>query len=107
MIKYENLPELKVKVFVDTADLASLAALAADPVVAGFTTNPTLMHKAGITDYRSFAREALQFTTGRPISFEVFADEPAAMLAQAREISSWGPNVYVKIPVTNTKGDFM
>lgn len=107
MIKYENLPELKVKVFADTADMASLVALAADPVVVGFTTNPSLMHQAGITDYRKFAREALQFTTGRPISFEVFADEPADMLAQAREIASWGPNIYVKIPVTNTKGDFM
>lgn len=107
MIKYEDLPRLKVKIFADTADLASLAALAADPVIGGFTTNPTLMRKAGVLDYRNFAREALQHTAGRPISFEVFADEPVEMLAQAREISSWGPNIYVKIPVTNTKGDFM
>lgn len=93
-----------MKVFADGADLETMIALAADPKIAGFTTNPTLMRKSGVTDYESFARKVLETIVTRPISFEVFADEPDEMVRQARLIASWGANVYVKIPVTNTKG---
>lgn len=95
---------LKVKLFADGADLDGLAKLAADPRIAGFTTNPTLMHMAGITNYEAFGRRVLEVVGARPISFEVFADEPADMLRQARKLAAWGDNVYVKIPVSNTKG---
>ncbi len=95
---------LKVKIFADGADLDSLLALAANPWITGFTTNPTLMRKAGLTDYPGFAREVLRHITDRPISFEVFADDLAQMRSQALEIASWGPNVYVKIPITTTSG---
>jgi transaldolase len=95
---------LRVKLFADGADLDGIAKLAADDRIAGFTTNPTLMRKAGITDYADFGRRALEIVAGRPISFEVFADDAREMLAQARTLAAWGPNVYVKIPVTNTKG---
>ena len=95
---------LRIKLFADGADIGGIAKLAADSRIAGFTTNPTLMRKAGISDYTEFGRKALDIVGGRPISFEVFADEPDAMLAQARKLASWGSNVYVKIPVTNTKG---
>jgi transaldolase len=95
---------LKTKIFADGADVEGIRALAADPRIAGFTTNPTLMRKAGITDYAAFARAALEIVGGRPISFEVFADEEAEMERQARAIAAWGENVYVKIPVTNTEG---
>jgi len=91
-----------IKIFADGADLASIVDLASRPTIAGFTTNPTLMRKSGVTDYESFAREALDHVGQRPISFEVFSDEFDEMGRQARLISSWGPNVYVKIPVTNT-----
>src|ERR1700694_868665 len=74
------------------------------PYVAGFTTNPTLMRKAGVVDYKAFAREVLEAIPDRPISFEVFSDEFAEMERQARQIAAWGKNVYVKIPVTNTRG---
>lgn len=93
-----------LKIFADGADLDSLLALAEKPYITGFTTNPTLMRKAGITDYPGFAREVLRHITDRPISFEVFADDLPGMRAQALEIASWGPNVYVKIPITNTAG---
>jgi len=79
--------------------------MASDPLIRGFTTNPTLMRKAGVADYKSFAIEALSIVTDRPISFEVFADDFDEMEAQALEIASWGDNVNVKIPITNTKGD--
>jgi transaldolase len=79
--------------------------MASDPLIRGFTTNPTLMRKAGVADYKSFAIEALNIVTDRPISFEVFADDFDEMEAQALEIASWGDNVNVKIPITNTKGD--
>ena len=95
---------LSVKLFADGADKADMLALYADSRVKGFTTNPTLMRKSGITDYCAFAEEILQLIPDRPISFEVFADELAEMEQQALEIASWGENVYVKIPVTNTKG---
>ena len=94
---------LRVKLFADGADVDGIAKLAADPRIAGFTTNPTLMHKAGITDYETFARRALEIVGGRPISFEVFADEASEMLRQARKLAGWGDNVYVKIPVTDTR----
>ena len=94
----------KIAIFADGADLAGMRAMYANPAIAGFTTNPTLMRKAGITDYKAFALEVLRAIPDRPVSFEVFADEPAPMEAQAREIATWGTNVNVKIPVLNTKG---
>jgi transaldolase len=97
--------DLRVKIFADGADTASIADLAAKPWVRGFTTNPTLMRKAGVQDYAAFAREVLDVVPDRPISFEVFSDEAGEMQEQARVISSWGDNVYVKIPVTNTRGE--
>jgi transaldolase len=99
-----RLTELRVKLFADGADKAAMLQMYADPLIQGFTTNPTLMRKAGIVDYQAFAREVLSTIPDRPISFEVFADDFAAMERQAELISSWGANVYVKIPVTNTKG---
>ena len=98
--------ELKVKIFADGADLKGIATLAANPLIKGFTTNPTLMRKAGVTDYQSFSHEVLRIIGGRPVSFEVFSDDFTEMEQQAREIASWGANVYVKIPVTNTKREF-
>jgi transaldolase len=95
---------LRVKLFADGADVATMVEMARRPYIAGFTTNPTLMRKAGIADYRAFAREVLQAIPDRPISFEVFADDPAGMERQAHEIAGWGDNVYVKIPVTDTRG---
>lgn len=97
------LDTLRVKLFADTADLASLRTLARHPLIRGFTTNPTLMHKAGIQDYRAFAKEAIAVVPNRPISFEVFSDDLAEMERHAREIATWGDFVYVKIPVMNTK----
>src|SRR5262249_23946094 len=91
--------------FADGADLGVIAELARRPYIAGFTTNPTLMRKAGVTDYRSFALEALRIVPTLPISFEVFADEFDAMQRQALAIASWGKNVYVKIPVSNTRAE--
>ncbi len=99
-----KLASLKVKIFADGADLKGIVALAQDPLVKGFTTNPSLMKKDGVTDYETFARTLLQAVPNKPISFEIFADDAKEMELQAREIASWGSNVYVKIPVTNTKG---
>jgi transaldolase len=95
---------LKVKIFADGADLAGIQRLARHPLVRGFTTNPTLMRKAGVTDYEAFARQVLQVIPDRPLSFEVFSDDFAEMRRQAQRIAGWGANVYVKIPVTNTLG---
>src|SRR6478609_5859388 len=95
---------LSIEIFADGADRASILRLAANPQIRGFTTNPTLMRKAGITDYESFARDILTGIGGRPISFEVFSDDFDDMYQQARKIATWGRNVYVKIPVTNTIG---
>ena len=100
-----SLEALRVRIFADGADSAAIASLAARPYVAGFTTNPTLMRKAGVSDYRSFAKDVLGVVGERPVSFEVIADEFTEMERQAREIGSWGRNVYVKIPVTNTRGE--
>ena len=97
---------LKVKVFADGADLAGIRQMAARPIIRGFTTNPTLMRKAGVSDYKAFAADVLKIVPDRPVSFEVFADDFREMEAQALEIASWGRNVNVKIPVTNTKGEF-
>lgn len=100
-----NVNDLRVKLFADGADLGVIAQMAANPLIKGFTTNPTLMRKAGIADYVAFAREALRIVPDRPISFEVFSDDFAEMELQALEIAAWGPNVFVKIPVTNTRGE--
>jgi transaldolase len=94
---------LKVKIFADGADKAGMLEMARQPFISGFTTNPTLMRKAGVADYRAFAREVLAAIPDRPISFEVFSDEFEEMERQAREITAWGPQVYVKVPVTNTR----
>jgi len=94
----------RVKIFADGASLDDMRRLAERPVVRGFTTNPTLMRRAGVGDYARFAREALDLIEGRPISFEVLADDFCEMERQAREIASWGGNVYVKIPISNTQG---
>jgi len=98
------IPKLKIKLFADGADKKGMLEMYERPWIQGFTTNPTLMRKAGITDYRTFAREILDAIKDRPISFEVFSDDFGEMARQAREIASWGKNVYVKIPVTNTTG---
>lgn len=99
-----SVERLRVKIFADGADLPGMLDLYRDQRIAGFTTNPTLMRKVGVTDYRAFAREVLAAIPDRPISFEVFSDELPEMERQAHEIASWGANVYVKIPVTNTRG---
>jgi transaldolase len=101
----KSVAELTVKLFADGADAAGMRELYRNHLVQGFTTNPTLMRKVGVTDYRAFARDILQAIPDRPISFEVFSDEFAEMKRQALEISQWGPNVYVKIPITNTRGE--
>jgi len=101
-----SVTDLRVKLFADGADLAGMKEMYANPLIKGFTTNPTLMRKAGIADYRAFAGEVLSAIPDRPISFEVFADEFGEMEQQAYEIASWGKNVNVKIPVTNTKRQF-
>lgn len=97
--------KLGVKIYADGADIRGIAALADNPLVKGFTTNPTLMRAAGVTGYYEFAREAITIAGARPISFEVFADDFPTMEQQALEIASWGENVNVKIPITNTKGE--
>ncbi|NVB78314.1 MAG: transaldolase [Kofleriaceae bacterium] len=97
--------DLKVKIFADGADVKGMVEMYGKPYIKGFTTNPTLMRKAGISDYRAFAREVLAAIPDRPISFEVFSDDFAEMERQAKEIASWGDNVNVKIPVTNSVGE--
>jgi transaldolase len=98
-----TLSTMRTKIFADGAELEGMLALYCQPHIKGFTTNPTLMRKAGIADYRAFAREVLSAIPDRPISFEVFSDEFDEMERQAREIATWGEHVYVKIPVTNTR----
>jgi transaldolase len=100
-----TIPKLKVKLFADGADKKGMLEMYERSWISGFTTNPTLMRKAGISDYRAFAKEILDAIKDRPISFEVFSDDFPDMERQAREIATWGSNVYVKIPVTNTKGE--
>ena len=101
-----SIDQLRIKLFADGADLEQVTALSRNPLITGFTTNPTLMHKAGVKDYRDFARAFLALSGSKPVSFEVFSDEFEEMEQQAREIASWGEPVYVKIPVTNTQGLF-
>jgi transaldolase len=98
-----SVESLTVKIFADGADRAGMLEMYARPYIKGFTTNPTLMHKAGLTDYRAFAQSILEVIPDRPISFEVFSDEIEEMERQAREIARWGDNVYVKVPITNTR----
>ncbi len=98
-----GIKDLKIKIFADGADKAGMLEMYAKPHIKGLTTNPTLMNKAGITDYRVFAKDILAVIKDKPISFEVFSDDFKEMERQALEIASWGDNVYVKIPVTNTK----
>jgi transaldolase len=97
--------DLRVKLFADGADLAEMTGLYQRSYIRGFTTNPTLMHKAGVRDYRQFAQQVIGIVPDRPVSFEVFSDDFDEMECQARDIGTWGPCVYVKIPVTNTLGE--
>ena len=98
----KTLDQLKVKIFADGADLGGILEYYDNPLIKGFSTNPTLMRKSGITDYEGFAHKVLEHIQDRPISFEVFSDEFDEMERQARKISTWGKNVFVKIPITNT-----
>jgi len=98
------LDEIETKIFADGADLDQILRLAEEPLISGFTTNPTLMWKAGLTDYADFAARLLERITGHPISFEVFADDEGEIRRQAKVIAGWGENVYVKIPVTTCNG---
>lgn len=100
-----DIQNLRVKIFADGADASAMAELCAGPFVKGFTTNPTMMRTAGVNDYETFARNVLASIGDRPVSFEVFSDETAEMERQARKISRWGENVFVKIPITNTRGE--
>jgi len=100
---YTTIANLRVKIFADGADKAGMLEMAAKPFIQGLTTNPTLMKKAGIIDYKAFALDILREIHDKPISFEVFSDEFFEMERQANEIASWGDNVYVKIPITNTR----
>ena len=98
-----TLTDLKIKIFADGADKAGILDLYAKPYIKGLTTNPTLMKKAGIKDYEAFAKDILQTVTAKPISLEVFSDDFAEMKRQALKIAGWGQNVYVKIPITNSR----
>lgn len=100
-----KIEDLNIKIFADGADFERMKILANNPIIKGFTTNPTLMRKAGVEDYESFAKEVISAIPHHPLSFEVFADDVNEMRKQAEQIASWGDNVNVKIPVTNTKGD--
>jgi len=97
--------QLRIELYSDGAVLEDMIAAGKEGVVKGFTTNPTLMRKAGVTDYRTFARRALDAIPDLPISFEVFADDLPSMEQQAREIASWGPQVFVKVPISTTTGE--
>src|SRR5256885_14938142 len=99
----KRVEDLKVKLFADGAEKAGMLEMYAKPHIKGFTTNPTLMHKAGLTDYRGFAKSIVAAIPDRPISFEVFSDDFEEMERQAREIATGGDNVYVEIPATNTR----
>jgi transaldolase len=100
-----SVEDLKIKIFADGADLNGMLEMYSKPYIKGLTTNPTLMKKAGISDYKEFAKEVLSEIKEKSISFEVFSDNFDEMCSQALEIASWGENVYVKIPVTNTEGE--
>ncbi len=96
---------MHIKIYADGADLSTMAELSKDERIHGYTTNPSLCYKAGVTNYREFAKQVLSVIGGKPVSFEVFSDDPDGMIRQAHEIASWGDNVYVKIPITNTAGE--
>lgn len=100
-----TLKELKVKIFADGADKAGMLQLNANPLIQGMTTNPTLMRKAGVSQFEAFARDVLEHITVKPVSFEVFSDDFAEMKRQAMKINGWAKNVYVKIPITNTRDE--
>jgi transaldolase len=100
-----TLKDLKIKIFADGADKKGMLELNANPLIQGLTTNPTLMRKAGISEFEAFARDILQGITVKPVSFEVFSDEFLEMKRQAMKINSWAKNVYVKIPITNTRDE--
>ncbi len=102
-----NLRDLKVKLFTDGADKAQIVDMARNPWIAGFTTNPSLLRKAGVADYAAYGRGLTVAVPDRHISFEVFSDDIPEMVAQARVITQWGKNVYVKLPVTNTRGELL
>jgi transaldolase len=103
----KRLTDLEVKLFTDGADKAQIVEMAKQPWIRGFTTNPSLLKKAGVSDYEAYARELVAAVPDRHISFEVFSDEIAEMVAQARVIATWGDNVYVKLPVSTTKGELL
>ncbi len=96
---------LSIKLFADGADLDGMIEMASKPFISGLTTNPSLMRKAGVTDYVKFARDVLKEIQDKPVSFEVFSDELQEMKLQGEKIASWGENVFVKVPITNTRGD--
>lgn len=100
-----TLAALKVKLFTDGADKAQILEMAKQSWIAGFTTNPSLLKKAGVTNYEAYGRDIVAAVPDRPISFEVFSDDIPEMVAQGRVIATWGKNVYVKLPVTNTRGE--
>jgi transaldolase len=100
-----TLEDLKIKIFADGADKQGMLQLNVNPLIKGMTTNPTLMRKAGLTDFEAFAKDILQSITAKPISFEVFSDEFPEMRRQALKINGWAKNIYVKIPITNTRGE--
>ena len=102
---HPDINALNIKIFADGADLTGMIEMASKPYISGFTTNPTLMRKAGITNYSNFAKQVLKEISHKPISFEVFSDDLEEMSYQAEKIASWGANVYVKIPITNSRGD--
>jgi transaldolase len=99
----KTLADLRIRLFADGADKPQILSLCSSPWIGGFTTNPTLMRKAGVTDYEAFAKEILNAIQNLPVSFEVFADNFPGMERQARKIATWGRNVYVKVPITNTR----
>ena len=101
-----TISDLQIKIFADGADLKDIARLYENPLIKGFTTNPTLMRNAKVADYRAFAIDVISIVPDRPVSFEVFSDDFPVMERQALEIASWGENVYAKIPITNTQGEF-
>src|SRR3954465_13072973 len=100
-----TLKDLRVKIYADGADKQGMLQLNANPLIKGLTTNPTLMRKAGLKDFEAFAKDILQGITEKPVSFEVFSDDFAEMKRQAMKINGWAKNVYVKIPITNTRDE--
>jgi transaldolase len=101
----KKLKDLDIKIFADGADLVSIENLNKNQDISGFTTNPSLMKKAGITDYKKFCQDVLKITKNKPVSFEIFSDDLDEMYDQANEIASWGKSIFVKIPITNSKGE--